>query len=920
MNKKGFTLTELLVVVIILGIVAGISIPLIRNLSTGFEKKKYQNYAEAVLTSAKAFNDSYTEDLFGHNEYGCAYIPYEKLVERKLLKDIEIDGVTCNSNKTYIRVIKQKDKYAYKTYLTCGKKKEDGTMGKVYTSIPTEIPEMDTDACTGVSSGNLSVTADMTQANGKADKVKKKTRIKIASGTGIDNTIVLYAKWSQNSNDHDNAGFAKVDFKVKDNQEESLLNGEIISTQSKELLTPDGNGAYYLIVRVDHLQDLYGHKWKNPDNTDSKYLSFGPFVIDSTSSTINTVVYKCDANGNKVGNALTNKKVTSGSGEVLDLTNIAGNVSGWLTSASYANGVCLGFEINDNLSIKSVKLEQNTPGKQANASGYKTLDSSKTWTESYDSGVTSKVIYKQIKEDGHRYLRFTIKDYAGHTTSMDVEFKMDKTPPTKPVINNPSGGKWVNTDVKLTLSSSDALIGMGEYYYTYNENASATGTNSGTEWVKLNGGTNQTSFTTEPWTNNIDKTVYIRSCDKLGNCSVKNSTPIKIDKTAPAIPTIDNPSRGEWVYEDYRLDIRGKDTAEGINTCSEIADYYYSYNATPSGTGDNDNSQWVKLAGGTGQTYFTTQKIWSTAVGEDFNKTTYVRVCDNAGNCSDSSNTPIKIDKKAPTVPIVSNPSGGNWTNTDFKVTLKSSDSGVGLKDYQLSYNENANTVGSDKNTQWISYGSNATETYETTNFSAQREQYAYFRVCDKLNNCSDKNKTMIKIDKTDPTCGSVSKTNTGTTSGVDGTVACSDGGTYKSGCTKSSFSFSDKKATGNVTIKDNAGNTKGCQVTITDYDCQKYQCGTKKCNCNTTCAGSVLLSSEESSTSCANNCRSRGLEYNGGFREGTLEWNSKGSQGGYYTCNVKANGYGHGCCYCATNCTEKCDQCPKYCYHTCYK
>ena len=481
MNKKGFTLTELLVVVIILGIVAGISIPLIRNLSTGFEKKKYQNYAEAVLTSAKAFNDSYTEDLFGHNEYGCAYIPYEKLVERKLLKDIEIDGVTCNSNKTYIRVIKQKDKYAYKTYLTCGKKKEDGTMGKVYTSIPTEIPEMDTDACTGVSSGNLSVTADMTQANGKADKVKKKTRIKIASGTGIDNTIVLYAKWSQNSNDHDNAGFAKVDFKVKDNQEESLLNGEIISTQSKELLTPDGNGAYYLIVRVDHLQDLYGHKWKNPDNTDSKYLSFGPFVIDSTSSTINTVVYKCDANGNKVGNAITNKKVTSGSGEVLDLTNIAGNVSGWLTSASYANGVCLGFEINDNLSIKSVKLEQNTPGKQANASGYKTLDSSKTWTESYDSGVTSKVIYKQIKEEGHRYLRFTIKDYAGHTTSMDVEFKMDKTPPTKPVINNPSGGKWVNTDVKLTLSSSDALIGMGEYYYTYNENASATGTNSGTE-------------------------------------------------------------------------------------------------------------------------------------------------------------------------------------------------------------------------------------------------------------------------------------------------------------------------------------------------------------------------------------------------------------------------------------------------------
>ena len=53
MNKKGFTLTELLVVVVILGIIAGMAIPLIRSLSGTFTKKKYENYKDSVLSAAK---------------------------------------------------------------------------------------------------------------------------------------------------------------------------------------------------------------------------------------------------------------------------------------------------------------------------------------------------------------------------------------------------------------------------------------------------------------------------------------------------------------------------------------------------------------------------------------------------------------------------------------------------------------------------------------------------------------------------------------------------------------------------------------------------------------------------------------------------------------------------------------------------
>ena len=97
-DRKGFTLTELLVVIVILGIITGISIPLIRNLSSTFEKKKYTNYRDSMLTAGKLYNDSYSEDLFGHNEYVCSYITYEQLVEGNLLKDIDVADVSCNSD------------------------------------------------------------------------------------------------------------------------------------------------------------------------------------------------------------------------------------------------------------------------------------------------------------------------------------------------------------------------------------------------------------------------------------------------------------------------------------------------------------------------------------------------------------------------------------------------------------------------------------------------------------------------------------------------------------------------------------------------------------------------------------------------------------------------------------------------------
>ena len=58
-NGKGFTLTELLVAVVILGIVTGMSFPVIRRIRESNEKKQYEMYSNSITYSSKLYVDSY---------------------------------------------------------------------------------------------------------------------------------------------------------------------------------------------------------------------------------------------------------------------------------------------------------------------------------------------------------------------------------------------------------------------------------------------------------------------------------------------------------------------------------------------------------------------------------------------------------------------------------------------------------------------------------------------------------------------------------------------------------------------------------------------------------------------------------------------------------------------------------------------
>ena len=305
-------------------------------------------------------------------------------------------------------------------------------------------------------------------------------------------------------------------------------------------------------------------------------------------------------------------------------------------------------------------------------------------------------------------------------------------------------------------------------------------------------------------------TVSFKACDKLGNCSIASSFIVKLDRSGPTLPTITNSSYGNWTKDSVTLTIGSYDSS------SKLGEFYYSYKSSASSNGNNPKTQWVLIPEGTNNNE-TFQKTWS----DDINETIYIKACDKVGNCSSVNNTYIRIDNTPPENPNITNPTDENWTNTNFSLTLESNDgTGSGLNDYQYTYSSSATEVGDDADTQWKSSGLVATEEFTTNPFSVERDQYVYWRVCDVLGNCSSSSRTKIRIDKTKPTCGETTVTSVDTTTGVSGTIGCSDEDSH---CVRDTYNYGPLKVTGNVSIKDNAGNSRSCSVSISSYDCSTY-------------------------------------------------------------------------------------------------
>ena len=691
LNSKGFTLVELLVAITILGIVLVIALPQVSNLQTENAKTKYKKYAESVVSSAKLYTDSYSKDMFGNNSSGCYDIPYSALSAKSLVKDIKIDNSTCDTyaadkktSLTFVRVYKSNENYLYDISIKCN----DKNGKEIYNE------SLEKDICDGTRTDtegptiSISVNSNWTTGKDASGNALNAT-VKIRDPYGLKENVQVEYAWTKTPSNISGLTFKtkkftnsrtelvqELSFKVQYPQNE---NGEwylVVRPAGTEGLR-DANGNYYsggyeksAVVRLDNTKPTID---KTTNSHNGKWMADQVTISATASDTLSGVkkiyyTYKSDGSSLKSDWA---KSFTAGSRGPVEVSKI------WTQELNETIYVVAEDMVGNKSTIKSAGTVQidNTPPKCTSSGG------SATWTNG------NRTIKGTCSDNGSGCKGDVSKTYSTNTNS---------TKESPGTVYDNVGNSVVcpaNQTVKIDKTAPTCSSSGGNATWT-NGNRTITGTCSDTGGSGCAGNASKTYSSNTNTTTASPGTVK----DKAGNSATcpANQT-VKIDKTAPTCSS----SGGNATWTNGNRTITG--------TCSDTG-----------GSG---------CAGNASKTYSSNTNTTTASPGT---------VKDKAGNSATCpANQTVKIDKTAPTISSISNPSGGKATSSPFALTLSGSDTGgSGLAKWRYSYD----------NSSWTDYANSNKSPFTTTNFSAIRNQDVYIRVCDNVGNCSASSSTRIHI------------------------------------------------------------------------------------------------------------------------------------------------------------------------------
>ena len=295
MNKKGFTLMELLVTVVVLGIIVGLSLPLVRNIQLAQTEKRYITYLDSVGQAAKLYTDSYSEDLYLGRTSGCVYVSYDEMNRYKLLKDIDIRDISCNSEFTAVKIVKFGEKYYYKPFIGCGTKKN----GKA--SNPDIFRPSQFEAST-ICNSEFNQLIAIRGEPASDDSITNKTygpKVKLVSETGVNKEnpprIFYGYSYDQSPNVIDGL-WTPVNFKIPSKSAQlSLIRKGVTQNfpANAPLNSPtDQTGDLYLVIRVELLEDLNREQWRTAADN---YVYIGPYRVDNEAPNFNDSIIKSSA-------------------------------------------------------------------------------------------------------------------------------------------------------------------------------------------------------------------------------------------------------------------------------------------------------------------------------------------------------------------------------------------------------------------------------------------------------------------------------------------------------------------------------------------------------------------------------------------------------------------------------------------------
>lgn len=128
MNKKGFTLVELILVITLMAVISVLVIPNILDALSSSKQQKYESLYKLVEKNMKLYNDKYSVDLWNNENTSFDFCEgdtqgcnsgIDKLKESG--GDLNLDDCKIN----YMNISKSDDNYTYNLELICNTNDSD---------------------------------------------------------------------------------------------------------------------------------------------------------------------------------------------------------------------------------------------------------------------------------------------------------------------------------------------------------------------------------------------------------------------------------------------------------------------------------------------------------------------------------------------------------------------------------------------------------------------------------------------------------------------------------------------------------------------------------------------------------------------------------------------------------------------------
>ena len=512
MNKKGFTLVEMLGILVVLSIIVVISVPAITGSLKRARQEKYDNWLKSLYIAAEEYTESHREEFYEVNAGATSYLSIQLLLDQGYLKESVVDPesgrditevaiikITVNSDKTLKYELIYKDDLDLIT-ISVGVSPDPAV--ETWTSSDVTLTVY-AEASTGIRVDEYSFDGGATWQSSNKKTFNKNQTVTV---------VARDSRFNQQSNKK------TVTISHIDKTAPSVAN-TIVNLVTTKSITVKAECA-------DAESGISGYQFsKDNGSTWTEVRSGSSYKFDNLTTGTYKLKTRC-INGAKLKKD--SATVSKNTQNLVVPTCTISPSSGWTKTKTARFSFPAGDANNKFTYSYSLVKGKGTAGGTS-----LTLNK---WVNT--TNLNQEVVLTSTDSSSQASVIARVSDGVNTVSGSSCTASyVDSAAPAKPSVtlklNNSGGGgyssgSWTNKNVYHYITSSDVGSGASKYQYSHDNK---TWIDLPTSWPSYSLRGNNVSYVIN-WGGNWN--FYVRLIDKAGNVSASSNVfTVRIDKTPP---------------------------------------------------------------------------------------------------------------------------------------------------------------------------------------------------------------------------------------------------------------------------------------------------------------------------------------------------------------------------------------------------